>query len=158
MSGKRFTSSDKQLKPDPRYQSKMASKFMNCLMSDGKKSVAQRIFYDALDIIATKIKDAPPVEVFETALGNVKPAIEVRSRRVGGQNYQVPMQVSRKRQHSLAVRWIIQAVRDGKGSPTCQRLATELMAAYRREGTAMQTRTNIHRMADANKAFAHFAW
>lgn len=158
MAGKRFTQSVNQLTPDPRYNSKIASKFVNCLMSDGKKSTAQRVFYDAMDIIAGKIKDTPPLEVFETAIGNVKPSIEVRSKRVGGQNYQVPMQVSRKRQHSLAMRWIIQAVRAGKGSPTSQRLATELVSAFHKEGAAMQTRTNIHRMADANKAFAHFAW
>ena len=158
MAGKRFTQSVNQLTPDPRYNSKIASKFVNCLMSDGKKSTAQRVFYDAMDIIAGKIKDTPPLEVFETAIGNVKPSIEVRSKRVGGQNYQVPMQVSRKRQHSLAMRWIIQAVRAGKGSPTSQRLATELVSAFQKEGAAMQTRTNVHRMADANKAFAHFAW
>ncbi|TFG74121.1 MAG: 30S ribosomal protein S7, partial [Chrysiogenales bacterium] len=157
MSGKRFTRSSEQLQPDPRYGSKTVSKFVNCLMWDGKKSVANRVFYDAMDIVAGKIKDVEPLEVFETALNNVKPAIEVRSKRVGGQNYQVPMQVNRKRQQSLAVRWILQAVRAGTGSPTSQRLAVELMAAYNREGTAMQTRTNVHRMADANKAFAHFA-
>lgn len=158
MSGKRFTRSAEQLKPDPRYGSKMVSKFINCLMWDGKKSVANRVFYDAMDIVAGKMKDVEPLEVFEAALDNVKPAIEVRSKRVGGQNYQVPMQVNRKRQQSLAIRWILQAVRAGSGSPTSQRLAAELMAAYKKEGTAMQTRTNVHRMADANKAFAHFAW
>ena len=158
MAGKSFTKSAEQLKPDPRYGSKTVSKFINYLMLDGKKSVAHRVFYDAMDVIASKIKDVEPLEVFETALNNVKPAIEVRSKRVGGQNYQVPMQVNRKRQQSLATRWILQAVRGGSGSPTSQRLAAELMAAYKREGTAMQTRTNVHRMADANKAFAHFAW
>ncbi|MFW6154540.1 MAG: 30S ribosomal protein S7 [Planctomycetota bacterium] len=158
MPGKSFTRSAEQLQPDPRYGSKTVSKFINYLMWDGKKSVAQRIFNDAMDIIASKITDVEPIEVFETALNNVKPAIEVRSKRVGGQNYQVPMQVNRKRQQSLAIRWILQAVRGGAGSPTSQRLAAELMAAYKREGTAMQTRTNVHRMADANKAFAHFAW
>ncbi|NLF31960.1 MAG: 30S ribosomal protein S7 [Planctomycetes bacterium] len=158
MAGKSFTKSAEQLQPDPRYGSKIVSKFMNCLMFDGKKSVAQRVFYDAMDIVASKIKDVEPLEVFETALNNVKPAIEVRSKRIGGQNYQVPMQVNRKRQQSLAIRWILLAVRGGTGSPTSQRLAAELMAAYKREGTAMQTRTNVHRMADANKAFAHFAW
>jgi len=158
MPGKSFTRSAEQLTPDPRYGSKTVSKFINCLMLDGKKSVANRVFYDAMDIIAGKIKDAEPLEVFEMALSNVKPAIEVRSKRVGGQNYQVPMQVNRKRQQSLAVRWILQAVRAGSGSPTSQRLAAELMAAYNKEGAAMQTRTNVHRMADANKAFAHFAW
>ena len=158
MPGKSYTQSGEQLKPDPRYGSKIASKFINCLMFDGKKSVARRAFYDAMDIIASKITDVEPIEVFETALNNVKPAIEVRSKRIGGQNYQVPMQVNRKRQQSLAIRWVLQAIRGGSGSPMSQRLAAELMAAYKREGTAMQTRTNVHRMAEANKAFAHFAW
>jgi len=158
MGYKRFTQSTKQLRPDARYKNKLVSKFINCLMLAGKKSIATRVFYDAMDIIASKISDTPPEEVFEQAIANVKPGIEVRSKRVGGQNYQVPMQVNRKRQQSLAIRWILQAVRAGKGSPTSQRLATELMNASKREGTAMQTRNNVHRMADANKAFAHFAW
>ncbi len=158
MGYKRFTASVKQLKPDPRYKSKLMSKFINCIMWDGKKSVAQQIVYDALDMIGEKIKDTPPLEVFEKAMENVKPIIEVRSKRVGGANYQVPMQVNRKRQLSLAIRWIRQAVRAGSGQPTYIRLANELMAAYRREGAAMTTRENIHRMAEANKAFAHFAW
>ena len=158
MAFKKFTASTKQLAPDARFGSKLVSKFINNLMWDGKKSVAQRVFYDAADIIAEKIKDATPLEVFEKAIDNVKPMIEVRSKRVGGANYQVPMQVSRKRQLSLAIRWIRDAVRGGKGQPTAVRLANELMAAYRREGAAMTTRENIHRMAEANKAFAHFAW
>ena len=158
MARKRFTRSAQQLAPDPRYQSKLVSKFINCMMLDGKKSVTQRVFYDAMDIIAKKVADTEPVEVFQTAVDNVKPAIEVRSRRVGGQNYQVPIQVNRKRQQSLAIRWLLDAVRSGKGSATSQRLASELINAFHKEGAAMQTRTNIHRMADANKAFAHFAW
>jgi small subunit ribosomal protein S7 len=158
MPGKRFTNTVAQLKPDPRYQSKLVSKFVNYLMEGGKKSTALAVFYDAMDIVVSKMPETPPLEVFETAVANVKPSVEVRSKRVGGQNYQVPMQVNRKRQQSLAIRWIIEAVRTGKGSPTCQRLAAELMAAFRKEGTAIQTRTNVHRMADANKAFAHFAW
>ncbi|MDY6913974.1 MAG: 30S ribosomal protein S7 [Planctomycetota bacterium] len=158
MAVKKFTASTKQLAPDPRFGNKLVSKFINNIMWDGKKSVAQRIFYDALDIIAKKIKDAPPLEVFEKAIDNVKPMIEVRSKRVGGANYQVPMQVNRKRQLSLAIRWIRDAVRSGSGQPTAVRLANELMAAYRGEGSAMTTRENIHRMAEANKAFAHFAW
>jgi small subunit ribosomal protein S7 len=158
MAYKKWTASAKQLAPDPRYNSKLVSKFINCFMRDGKKSVIQRVFYDAMDEIARKIKDAPPLDVFEKAVENVKPMIEVRSRRVGGSNYQVPMQVSKKRQLSLAIRWIRDAVRAGKGQPTARRLAGELLAAYRGEGTAMTTRENVHRMAEANKAFAHFAW
>jgi len=158
MAYKRFTASVSQLKPDPRYRSKLVSKFVNCFMWDGKKSKSQRIFYDAMDIIADKIKDEEPLEVFKKAVDNVKPLVEVRSRRVGGATYQVPMQVSSKRQLSLAIRWIRDAVRAGKGQPTHVHLANELMAAYRSEGTAMTTRENVHRMAEANKAFAHFAW
>ena len=127
-------------------------------MWDGKKTVAQNVFYGALDIIAEQLKVDDPLEVFTQAVENVKPAIEVRSRRVGGAAYQVPMQVNRARQQSLAIRWLLLAVRDKKGRPTQQKLADELMAAYKREGTAMTRRENVHRMADANKAFAHFAW
>lgn len=158
MAYKRFTASQKQLSPDPRYNSKLVSKFINCVMWEGKKSIAQKVFYEAMDVITEKFKDAPALEVFEKAIENVKPIIEVRSKRVGGANYQVPMQVNRKRQLSLAIRWIRDAVRSGKGQPTYLRLANELMAAYRREGAAMATRENIHRMAEANKAFAHYRW
>lgn len=154
----RITASEKQLKPDPRHGSVLASKFVNCLMWDGKKSVARRVFYDALEIIHKKIPDREPIEVFHDAVENVKPHIEVRSKRVGGAAYQVPMQVNRKRQQSLAIRWLLLAVREKKGRPTSQKLAEELLAAYNREGTAMTRRENVHRMADANKAFAHFAW
>jgi small subunit ribosomal protein S7 len=155
---KKFTASAQQLKPDPTYNSKLVSKFINSLMWDGKKSVAQRLFYDAMDIISKKIKDAGSLEVFEKAINNVKPLIEVRSKRVGGASYQVPMQVSSARQQSLAFRWIIQSARSKKGKPMCQRLSSELIDAYNGHGGAMTTRENVHRMADANKAFAHFAW
>ncbi|NLF07689.1 MAG: 30S ribosomal protein S7 [Pirellulaceae bacterium] len=154
----RITASRKTLVPDPVHGSILASKFINCLMWDGKKSVAESVFYDALDLIGQKIKDAEPIEVFTQALENVKPNIEVRSKRVGGASYQVPMQVNRNRQQSLAIRWILGSVRDKKGRPTCQKLADELLAAYNREGAAMTKRENVHRMAEANKAFAHFAW
>jgi small subunit ribosomal protein S7 len=154
----RITASRKQLVPDPRHDSILASKFINCLMYDGKKSTAQKVFYDALDIIKQKIADADPAEVFTQAVENVKPAIEVRSKRVGGAAYQVPMQVNRPRQQSLAIRWILMAVREKKGRATHEKLAEELIAAYKKEGTAMARRENVHRMADANKAFSHFAW
>ncbi len=154
----RITASEKQLAPDPVFGSKLVSKFINCMMWDGKKSVAQRVFYQALEEIRKKMPDADPLEVFTQAVENVKPNIEVRSRRVGGASYQVPMQVNRKRQQSLAIRWILQACREKKGRPMHERLASELLAAYRREGTAMTRRENVHRMAEANKAFAHFAW
>lgn len=155
---KKFTASSEQLKPDPKYNNKLVAKFINCLMLDGKKSVAQRVFCDAMDIIEDKIEDDTPIDVFEKAIANVKPMIEVRSKRVGGASYQVPMQVKPKRQLSLAFRWILQAARGKKGKPIAQRLATEFMDAYNGQGGAMTTRENVHRMAEANKAFAHFAW
>ncbi len=155
---KKATASKDQLKADGKYNSRLAGKFINCLMWGGKKSVAQKIFYDAMDIIAEKEKAAPPIEVFEAAVNNVKPAIEVRSKRVGGASYQVPMQVNSKRQQSLAIRWILEASRGAKGKPMCERLALELIEAFNKRGGAMMTRENVHKMADANKAFAHFAW
>lgn len=154
----RITSSRTQLKPDPRYKSILASKFINCLMYDGKKSVAQDVFYGAMDRIKDKIADRDPIEVFHQAVENVKPHVEVRSRRVGGAAYQVPMQVNRNRQQSLAIRWLLAAVREKKGRPTAEKLADEFLAAANREGAAVTKRENVHRMADANKAFAHFAW
>jgi small subunit ribosomal protein S7 len=158
MAYKKFTASEDILKPDPRYNSKLISKFINCLMWQGKKSVAQKIFYGAMDEAAKKMKEVPAVELFETALNNVKPYVEVRSRRVGGANYQVPMQVNKRRQQSLAFRWIIDACRAQGGRPMHMRLADELMSAYRKEGNAIKKRDDTHRMAEANKAFAHFAW
>lgn len=154
----RFTASKSTLAPDPKYGSLLASKFINSMMWSGKKSVAQRTFYDALDTIHEKLPDVDPLEVFHQAVENVKPNIEVRSKRVGGASYQVPMQVNRTRQQSLAIRWMLQACREKKGRPMSQKLAEELMAAYKREGVAYTKRENVHRMADANKAFAHFAW
>lgn len=155
--GKR-TASAETLKPDPRYDSKLASKFINCLMWDGKKQTAQRIFYGALDQIKRRMPDVNPIDVFTQAVENVKPSVEVRSKRVGGATYQVPMQVNRTRQQSLAIRWVIGAARAKGGRPMHLRLADELMAAYRKEGEAMSKRENTIRMADSNKAFAHFAW
>jgi small subunit ribosomal protein S7 len=154
----RITASRKMLAPDPVHGSILASKFVNCLMWDGKKSVAQQVFYKALDILHEKVPDREPIEVFTQAVENVKPNIEVRSKRVGGASYQVPMQVNRNRQQSLAIRWILGAVREKGGRPSFEKLAAELLNAYNREGTAITKRENVHRMADANKAFAHFAW
>mgnify|MGYP006290079029 CR=1 FL=1 len=155
---KRYTYDKIELKPDARYGNIVMAKFINRIMLDGKKSTAERIFYDALDLIGTKIKDADPAEVFDQALNNIKPRIEVRSRRVGGQTYQIPIEVTRKRQQALAFRWLLAAARARKGRPMHQRLAEELMAAYKKEGAAVTQRENTHRMAEANKAFAHFAW
>lgn len=154
----KITASRAQLKPDPKFDSLLASKFINCLMWDGKKSTAQEVFYDALEEIKRRLPDVSPIEVFSQAVENVKPHIEVRSKRVGGASYQVPMQVNRNRQQSLAIRWILIGIRDKKGRPTYLKLADELVAAYNREGVAVTKRENTHRMAEANKAFAHFAW
>lgn len=154
----RFTASRKQLKPDPRFDSLLASKFINCLMNDGKKTIAQNIFYTAMDDLDKRLPDVEPLDAFTAAIENVKPMIEVRSKRVGGAAYQVPMQVSKSRQQSLAFRWIMIAMREKKGVTTAKKLADELFSAYNKEGAAMTRRENVHRMADANKAFAHFAW
>jgi small subunit ribosomal protein S7 len=152
------TASEMTLKPDPRYGSILASKFVNCLMWQGKKATAMRIFYGAMDQIKKRMPDLNPIDVFTQAVENVKPSVEVRSKRVGGATYQVPMQVNRKRQQSLAIRWMIGAARSKAGRPMFLRLADELMAAYRREGEAMTKRENTIKMAESNKAFAHFAW
>jgi len=193
---KKWTVSSQKLAPDPVYKSRLVTKFVNCMIWDGRKSAAQRIFYDAMDVITKQIANgklktaktedrrqktegAPSrekqrlgtqgrssvvrplsseLEVFEKAVNNVKPLLEVRSRRIGGASYQVPMQVGPARQQSLAFRWIIQSARAKKGKPMCCALADELIDAYNGHGGAMTTRENIHRMAEANKAFAHFAW
>ena len=162
---RRFTASETQLRPDPRFQDKILSRFINCVMRGGEKATATRVVYGALDEIQVRLdkdkNEAMPrtsIEVFHKALENVRPAVEVRSKRVGGANYQVPMQLNRRRQQSLAFRWIIEAARDEKGEPMHLRLAKELFEACRGEGKAVMTRDNTHKMADANKAFAHFAW
>ncbi len=158
MAFKKFTYSSKQLAPDTRFNSLLVSKFINCIMYAGKKSTASRALYGALDLVGKRVKDVPPLEVFETAINNCKPNVEVRSRRVGGSNYQVPMAVNRRRAQSLALRWLRDAARGKKGKPMCDKLAQEILDAYKNEGAAVQTKTNVHRMAEANKAFAHFAW
>lgn len=160
----RITASEQQLRPDPRFNNIVLSKFINCVMQDGKKSVAQRVVYDALDLMAQKAKKAgdpempdDPLELFLIAIERVKPHVEVRSKRIGGANYQVPKQVTKQRQQSLAFRWIIGAARSEKGRPMANKLSDELFAAVRGEGKAMNTREQVHRMAEANRAFAHFA-
>src|SRR5690242_14604460 len=160
----RWTASETQLRPDPRYSDTVLAKFINCVMSEGKKAVAQRCVYDAMTEIKDRLSketnpDAPKseLELFHMAIENVKPFVEVRSKRIGGANYQVPMQVNKRRQQSLAFRWIIEAARGEKGRPMSGRLADELYNAARAEGKAMATRDQVHRMAEANKAFAHFA-
>jgi small subunit ribosomal protein S7 len=159
MATKKITASREQLAPDIRYGSLLASKFINCLMKDGKKATATRVFYDAMDQIKKRMPpDTNPIDVFTQAIENVKPVLEVRSRRVGGANYQVPMQVKRERQQSLSIRWIIAAIRAKSGRPTYLRLAEELMAAYNKQGEAIAKREQTIKMAEANKAFSHFAW
>ncbi len=155
---RKFNSTEHLLKPDPLCGDMLVSKFINCLMHGGKKTTAQRIFYQALDVIRERIRDKEPVEVFRQAVENVKPRVEVRSKRVGGATYQVPKEVNRKRQLSLAIRWILAVSRARKGRPMYRKLADELMAAYRGEGESIKKRDDTHRMAEANKAFAHFAW
>jgi small subunit ribosomal protein S7 len=155
---RKFTASKAQLRPDPRFGSKLASKFINCLMRDGKKSVAQKVFYAAMEKVEQRVTGENPIDVFTRAVENVKPIIEVRSKRVGGATYQVPIQVNKTRQQTLSVRWILMAAREKKGRPMHIKLADELIAAYNRDGAAITRRENVHRMADANKAFAHFAW
>lgn len=164
MGRKKFTAAETTLRPDPRFGDTVVARFINCIMYDGKKSVAQRVVYDAFDIIEKKLEKEPAedkpenaLDVFHRAIENVKPFVEVRSKRIGGANYQVPMQVNRKRQQSLSFRWVIEAVRGEKGRPISARLADELYNAAKGEGKAMTTREQTHRMAEANRAFAHFA-
>ena len=158
MSVKSSNVSGPGVKPDAKYGSLLVSKFINCMMYSGKKSVAENVFYGAMDAIAKKMPDEEALKVFETAINNVKPLVEVKSRRVGGANYQVPVQVKPNRQQSLAIRWILDSCRNKKGKPMGECLSAELMDAFKREGGAMTVRENTHRMAEANKAFAHFAW
>ena len=146
------------VKPDVKYGSILASKFINNLMRRGKKTKAEKIFYSALDILGKKVSDKDPLTVFETAVNNIKPMVEVKSRRVGGASYQVPVEVSERRKRALAIRWILEAARSKKNKPMSLRLASEFLDAYNKEGAAMTVRENTHRMAEANKAFAHFAW
>lgn len=142
---------------DSRFSSRLVSKFVNCLMSDGKKSVALGVFYDCLDLVAEKSQGVAAIDVFLGAVENVKPHVEVRSKRVGGATYQVPSPVAPRRRQTLAIRWILDVCRSKTGRPMSDRLAEELLAAFRREGAAITKRENVHRMADANRAFAHFA-
>ncbi|MFW5829139.1 MAG: 30S ribosomal protein S7 [Planctomycetota bacterium] len=142
--------------PDAKYDDIRVSKFINCLMKDGKKSTAETIMYDAMEEIANKLK-LDPLGVFHTALDNAMPMVEVKSKRVGGANYQVPVEVNRKRAQTLVIRWILDSVRGRKGRPTAEKLAQELIDCYNKQGATIQKRENTHRMAEANKAFSHFA-
>jgi len=146
------------VKPDTKYNSVKVAKFINHLMERGKKSVAQTVVYDAFDIIKEREKVENPLEIFDTALKNVAPSLEVRSRRVGGANYQVPREVRPERRAFLGMTWVLQVAKGGKGKRMAERLADEIIAASKGEGEAVKKRENTHKMAEANKAFAHFAW
>ncbi len=146
----------RELTPDPKYGNVYVAKLINTIMYDGKKSVAQKVVYDALDLIGEKTKENP-LDVFDRALKNVMPSLEVKSRRVGGANYQVPISVRGERRYVLAYRWIIAATRAKKGRPMAQKLADELVAAGNNEGDAVKKKLDVQRMAEANRAVAHFA-
>ena len=147
----------REIPPDPQFGSTTVSKFINSLMVDGKKSVAERIFYDAMTLIEEKTGQ-PAINVFKQAVNNVKPVIEVKSRRVGGATYQVPVEVRPERRNALAMKWLIQYSRQRGDKSMAERLGNELMAAARNEGNAIKKKDDTHRMAEANKAFAHYRW
>ena len=152
-----YKSTETYLKPDPRFSSKLAAKIINKLMLDGEKTKAQRIFYDALDMVAGRVQ-AEPLDIFTKAIDNLKPHLEVRSKRVGGATYQVPREVSRRRQQGLAIRWLVDAARSKRGKPMAKRLADELFDAFNNQGAAVTKKENVHKMAEANSAYSHFAW
>ncbi len=154
----KFKSTERFLQPDPKFNNLVVSKLTNQLMLDGKKTVARTVVYDAVDIISKRVKDQDPLDVLLTAINNIKPKLEVRSRRVGGATYQVPMEVSGRRQQTLAIRVLVGNIRGKKGKPISQRLAEELLDAYNQQGASITWRENTHKMAEANKLFAHFAW
>ena len=148
----------RKILPDPKFKSELLAKFVNILMLDGKKSTAEKIVYGALDIIAEKKSDKTPLEFFETALENVRPAVEVKSRRVGGSTYQVPVEVRPVRRNALAMRWLVEFARKRGEKSMAQRLAGEMLDAAENKGASVKKREDVHRMAEANKAFAHFRW
>ena len=154
---RRHAAPKRDILPDAKFGDKVLTKFMNNLMIDGKKSVAERIVYSALDRVEGKLKRSP-IEVFEEALDNIKPAVEVRSRRVGGATYQVPVEVRPERREALAIRWLITAARGRNENTMEERLAGELIDAVQSRGTAVKKREDTHKMADANKAFSHYRW
>ena len=146
------------LVPDAKYQSQLVARLVNVIMLRGKKSLAQRIVYDALDQIGTKNQAGDPLEILQRAVDNVKPRLEVKARRVGGATYQVPMEVPTERQFALALRWLVDLANRRKGIPMKAALAAEVMEAYQGQGNAIRKRDEVHKMAQANKAFAHFRW
>ena len=147
----------RKIYPDPKYGSVIISKFINSIMYDGKRSTAEKILYDALEKIKNKNKE-DPIKVFNNAITNVKPNLEVRSRRVGGATYQVPVEVKQNRGQALALRWLLDATRKRKNKTMSDKLHNELMDAYNKKGSAIKKREDTHKMAESNKAFAHFRW
>ena len=154
---RRHSAEKREVNPDPKYSDLVLTKFMNAVMSDGKKSVAERIVYGALERMESKAK-SDPVAMFHQALDNVMPAVEVRSRRVGGATYQVPVEVRAERRQALAIRWIITAARARNENTMVERLSAELLDAAANRGTAVKKREDTHKMADANRAFSHYRW
>ena len=154
----KFKSTERFLKPDPKFGNLVVEKLINKIMRNGKKTVAREIVYTAVGIVEKRVKDVEPLEVLLAAVNNVKPRLEVRSRRVGGATYQVLMEVSGRRQQTLAIRTIVDNVRGKKGKPVSVHLADELVDAYNQQGASITWRENTHKMAEANKLFAHFAW
>jgi len=151
-----YKSTAKFQKPDPRYGSMVATKLINYIMLDGKKAVAMDIFYEACEMASKKLEEIKPEDVFVKALENVRPAVEVRSKRVGGSNYQVPREVNPKRAQALAIRWLVGNARKKKGMPMAKRLSAEFVDACNNTGASVQWKDNVHKMAEANKAFSHF--
>lgn len=147
----------REILSDPKYNDKLVAKFVNCIMRDGKKSTAEGILYGSFDIIKDKVKD-DPIKVFKKALDNVKPILEVKSRRVGGATYQVPIEVAGGRRVSLGMRWLVSYAKNRGEKTMTERLAGEILDAYSSKGAAVKKREDVHKMAEANKAFAHFRW
>jgi small subunit ribosomal protein S7 len=148
----------RKILPDPKFHNELLAKFINILMVDGKKSTAEKIVYGALDILTEKNSEKTHLELFETALDNIRPQVEVKSRRVGGSTYQVPVEVRPVRRNALAMRWLVEAARNRGEKSMAQRLANEMLDASDSKGSAVKKREDVHRMADANKAFAHYRW
>ena len=155
---RRKQATKREIEPDPKYDDVRLAKFINNVMKGGKKSVAQRVVYGALEIVKSKTKTEKPLELFNKALENVSPVLEVKSRRVGGATYKVTYYLRGDRKEALAISWILEAAKNKKGKPMAEKLAQELLDASKNEGEAIKKRQNVHRMAEANKAFAHFAW
>ena len=148
----------RKILPDPKFHNELLAKFINILMVDGKKSTAEKIVYGALDILTEKNSEKTHLELFETALDNIRPSVEVKSRRVGGSTYQVPVEVRPVRRNALAMRWLVEAARKRGEKSMAQRLANEMLDAADSKGSAVKKREDVHRMAEANKAFAHYRW